>query len=150
MLDLARRAFPRAAGRLAVVAVAAIAVLSACTPLNSQEQYLHAQVNVLRHKSGVGTIYEYEPLTVKARQWAAHLAARGTLAHQDLRQLGVGWSAAAENVGRSHSIEDIYARLLASPSHRANMVNGAYGLTGVGTARGKDGSVYAVQLFVRS
>ena len=150
MLDLARPLFRRGAGRLAVVAVAAIAVLSACTPLNSQEQYLFGQVNQLRSTAGAPAMYEYEPLTAKARSWAAALAARGGLAHQDLRQLGVGWSAAAENVGRAGSIEDVYRLLAASPGHRANMLNRAYLLTGIGTARGKDGTVYAVQLFIRS
>lgn len=146
MLDLARRA----PAKLAAVAIAAIAVLSACTPLNSQEQYLFNEVNKLRGDHGLEIVYEYEPLTEKARQWAGQLAASGRLAHQDLRALGVSWSSAAENVGRSSSIEDVYARLAASPSHRANMLNGGFQYTGIGTARGKDGSVYAVQLFIRS
>lgn len=150
MLDLARRASHRTTAKLAVVAVAAVAVLSACTPLNSQEQYLFSEVNNLRSSQGLAPVYEHEPLTAKAREWANQLAAQGRLAHQNLRGLGVSWSAAAENVGRSSSIEDVYARLAASPSHRANMLNGAYQYTGIGTARGKDGTVYAVQLFIRS
>jgi uncharacterized protein YkwD len=146
LLDLARRA----PAKLAVVVIAAIAVFSACTPLNSQEQHLFNEVNRLRMDQGLQPVYEHEELTAKARQWAGQLAASGRLAHQDLRALGVSWSSAAENVGRSSSIEDVYARLLASPSHKANMLNGAYQYTGIGTARGKDGSVYAVQLFIRA
>jgi uncharacterized protein YkwD len=98
----------------------------------------------------VRLLVEYEPLTSKARSWAATLAAQGRLAHEDLHQLGVGWSMAAENVGRAGSIEEIVRLLQASPSHRENMLNPDYYLTGVGTARAKDGTVYAVQLFVKS
>ena len=143
---LARRALLR----VIVPLVAVVALLSACTPLNSQEQYLLGHTNDLRNEAHLQPLYEYEPLTAKARAWAATLAAQGTLAHSDLRQLGVSWTAAGENVGRGSSIEDVFSRLAASPDHRANMLNGTYLLTGVGTARGKDGSVYAVQLFIRS
>lgn len=146
MLDLARRV----PARLAVLGVVAIALLAACTPLNSQEQYLFGQTNQLRADNHIGPVYEYEPLTAKARAWAQTLATQGRLAHSDLNQLGVGFSVAAENVGRSGSIEDVYRLLVESPTHRGNMLNPQYHLTGIGTARAKDGTVYAVQLFIHS
>ena len=150
MLDLARRASARVSVRVAVVCVAAVALLAACTPLNSQEQYLLGTTNDLRKQNGMGVLAEYEPLTSKARSWAATLATQGRLSHEDLRQLGVEWTMAAENVGRAGSIEEIVRLLQASPDHRANMLNPDYRLTGVGTARAKDGTVYAVQLFIKS
>ena len=150
MLDLARRASARVSVRVAAVSVAALALLTACTPLNSQEQYLWSTTNELREANGAPALLEHEPLTAKARSWAATLAAQGRLAHEDLRQLGVSWSMAAENVGRAGSIEEIVRLLRESPSHRANMLEAGYQLTGIGTARGKDGTVYAVQLFIRS
>lgn len=146
MLDLARRAVPRAV----VLAVGVLALVSACTPLTDDERVLFGATNSLRADHGVGPVYEHEPLTSAARAWARNLAAQGRLAHSDLRQLGVSWSAAAENVARAGSIQDAFAQLAESPTHRTNMLNRAYLLTGVGTARAKDGSVYAVQLFVRS
>ena len=145
MLDLARSARVR----LAVLAISAVALVAACTPLNSQEQYLFTATNQLRASSRVAPVYEYEPLTARARALSQSLAARGNLTHSNLRQLGVGWSVAAENIGRSHSVEDAFRMLQESPSHRANMLNGAYQYTGVGSARAKDGSVYVVQLFIR-
>jgi uncharacterized protein YkwD len=146
LLDLARRA----PARLAVLAVAVVALLSACTPLNSQEEYLIRETNVLRTDNHVEAVYEYEPLTAKARAWAATLARQGSLAHSDLGQLGVPYSAAAENVGRAGSVEDVFNLLANSAVHRANMLDPAYRLVGIGTARGKDGSVYAVELLIRS
>jgi uncharacterized protein YkwD len=150
LLDLARRASARVSVRVAVVAVAAVAMVAACTPLNSQEQYLLGATNNLRTDNGLSALAEYEPLTAKARSWAATLAAQGRLAHEDLHQLGVDWSAAAENVGRAGSIEEVVRLLQGSAEHRANMLDARYVLTGVGTARAKDGTVYAVQLFLRS
>jgi uncharacterized protein YkwD len=149
LLDLARRASARVSVRVAVVALAASALLVACTPLNSQEQYLFVSTNDLRKANGLATISEYEPLTAKARWWAETLASEGRLAHEDLHQLGVKWTMAGENVGRGGSIEDIVRMLQASSSHRATMLEPGYQLTGVGTARAKDGTVYAVQLFIR-
>jgi uncharacterized protein YkwD len=139
----------RASASIAVVALALL-LFTGCTPLNSQEQYLFDRTNQLRIESGLKPVYEYEPLTAKAREWAAHLALQGRLAHQNLRALGVDWSAAAENVGRSSSIEDVVARLHASPAHRANTLNPAFEYVGVGTARAKDGTVYAVTVFLRA
>lgn len=150
MLDLARRASARVSVRVAVVSVAALALLGACTPLNSQEKYLWYSTNDLRAANGVPTLHEYEPLTEKARAWAATLAAQGRLAHEDLHQLGIEWTMAAENVGRAGSIEEVVRLLQESPSHRANMLEPGYQLIGLGTARSKDGTVYAVQLFVRT
>lgn len=150
MLALARRASTRASARVAVLAVATIALTAACTPLNSQEQYFLNSTNDLRAGNGEQKLVAYDPLTSKARAWAATLAAQGQLSHQDLSQLGVGWTMAAENVARAGSIEDVVRMLQSSPQHRANMLNSAYFLTGVGTARAKDGTVYAVQLFIKS
>src|SRR5687768_16591997 len=45
LLDLARRASSRVSVRVAVIGVAAVALLAACTPLNSQEQYLLGATN---------------------------------------------------------------------------------------------------------
>lgn len=145
MLDLARRATPR----VAIVLVATVAVVTSCIPLTSQEEVLFSRTNELRASQGVPVITYMDELVVRARELARGLAARGQLSHSDLKQMGIAWTAAAENVGRSHSIEDIYERLAASAPHRANMLNASYTRTGVGTARGKDGSVYAVQLFAR-
>lgn len=140
----------RATVRVLVPTVAVIALLSACTPLDTDEQQLFDSTNQLRVENRLGILYEHEPLTAKARAWAQTLAARGTLAHSDLQQLDVKWSAAAENVGRGSIIEDVVVELARSPRHRANMLNPAFALTGVGTARAKDGSIYVVQLFVKT
>ena len=138
-----------ARARLAVLAVAVLAASAACLPLNSQENHLFTQTNELRASSGIPQLVQHDQLVRRAREWAQTLASRNQLVHSDLNRLGVTWTAAAENVGRSSSIEDITARLQASPTHRENMLSTKYTHSGVGTARAKDGTVYAVQLFMR-
>jgi uncharacterized protein YkwD len=139
-----------ARARLGVLAIGVLAVSAACLPLNGQENHLFSSTNQLRAQSGLPQLAQHDHLVRRAREWAQTLAVRGQLAHSDLNELGVSWSAAAENVGRSSSIEDITSRLQASPPHRANMVSTKYTHMGVGTARAKDGTVYAVQLFMRN
>src|SRR5439155_20475357 len=88
---LARRA------SVPVLVAALIALIAACTPLNSQESYLLSSTNKLRTANGLKPLLAYDPLTAKARSWAATLAAEGQLAHEDLHALGVSWTEAAAN-----------------------------------------------------
>jgi len=126
-----------------------IAVLASCRPMSSTETNLFVATNNLRRQVGVAPLRQQEALVDQARSWAAAMAASGQLAHSDPNRWNVQWSAVAENVGVSGSIEDIVNRLESSPEHRANMVSTKYTHMAVGTARGKDGRIYAAQLFWR-
>jgi uncharacterized protein YkwD len=142
------RASVRPLARL-VLAGLLIAVLASCRPMNSSEANLFVATNNLREQSGLPAYAQQEALVDQARAWAGALAAQGSLSHSDPHTWNVGWTAVAENVGVSGSMDDIVQRLMASPSHRANMVSTKYTHMAVGTARGKDGRIYAVQLFWR-
>ncbi len=126
-----------------------VAVLASCRPMNSSEVNLFVSTNELREANGLPVLAQQEPLVDQAREWAAALAARGSLAHSDPNQWNVAWTAVAENVGVSKSMDDIVSSLEASPDHRHNMLSTKYTHQAVGTARGKDGRIYAVQLFWR-
>jgi uncharacterized protein YkwD len=132
-----------------VLAGLLVAVLTSCRPMNSSETNLFVATNDLRREHGLVALAQQEALVDQARAWARALAARGSLAHSDPHTWAVQWSAAAENVGVSGSMDDIVERLEASTSHRANMLSTTYTHQAVGTARGKDGRIYAVQLFWR-
>jgi len=142
------RASARHLARL-VAASLLIAVLASCRPMNASEANLFVATNNLRKSAGLPAYSQQEPLVDQARAWAGALAARGSLAHSDPHTWNVAWSAVAENVGVSGSMDDIVRRLQASPEHRANMLSTKYTHMAVGTARGKDGRIYAVQLFWR-
>jgi uncharacterized protein YkwD len=142
------RASARPIARL-LLAGMLIALLASCRPMSSSEANLFVATNQLRKEQGLPAYAQQEALVDQARSWAGALAARGSLAHSDPTTWSVQWTAAAENVGASGSIDDIVQRLEASPDHRANMLSTNYTHQAVGTARGKDGRIYAVQLFWR-
>lgn len=142
------RASARPLARLVLAGVIAL-VLTSCIPMSSSEANLFVATNDMRKAQGLPAYAQQEALMDQARDWARALAAKGSIAHSDPNQWNVGWTAVAENVGASGSIDDIIDRLQASPSHAANMLSTAYTHQAVGTARGKDGRIYAVQLFWR-
>lgn len=138
----------RTIGRV-LAGVVLLATLASCRPLNSSETYLYTQTNELRVANGLPVLRVHDQLVDDARSWAKVLAARASLAHSDPNEWSVSWSAVAENVGTAGSIETVVESLAASPPHLANMLSTKYTHTGIGTARGKDGRIYAVQLFWR-
>ena len=126
-----------------------IAALASCRPMNSSEASLFVETNNLRKQSGLAAYGQQDALVDQARAWATSMASSGALAHSDPDRWNVQWTAVAENVGMSSSMEDVIARLEASPEHRANMLSTKYTHMAVGTAKGKDGMVYVAQLFWR-
>lgn len=146
---MARTVAPRRARGLVLLLALGVFALTACLPLTPEEQSLFDRTNSLRMQAGVPVLTQHDVLVTRARALAQELARRGALAHSDLHQVGVSWQAAAENVGRGQEVGQVVDLLAASPSHRRNMVHGAFNFQGVGTARGADGQIYVVQLFCR-
>ena len=133
----------------ALIGVVLIAVLASCRPLNSAESHLFGETNALRARSGLPGLAQHDELTDEARAIAARMAAQGSLSHSDPKTWRVSWKAVAENVGAGSSIEQVTSALIASDGHRSNMLSTGYTHMAVGTARGKDGRIYAAQLFWR-
>jgi uncharacterized protein YkwD len=147
-MSLSLRAPTRTLARFLAVGMV-IAVLASCRPMTSPEASLFVSTNSFRRANGLGALAQQDALVDQARGLASAMAARGQLFHSDPNAWNVQWSAVAENVGVSGTIEDIVSRLEASPEHRANMLSTKYTHMAVGTARGKDGRIYAAQLFWR-
>jgi uncharacterized protein YkwD len=140
------RAPARPLARLLAVGLL-VAVLASCRPMSASEVNLFVATNSFRKANGEPALAQQEALVDEARSWAATMAARGQLSHSDPYTWNVSWTAVAENVGVSTSMNDIVDRLEASAPHRANMLSTKYTHMAVGTARGKDGRIYAAQLF---
>ncbi len=141
----------RATGLLAVVVFAILA--SGC--MSAEARTFFDRTNALRGASGVAPLGEHDALDAKAEQWAAHMAATGTLAHSNLAHglEGVSWTLLGENVGVSRPTSDtlrtIHDAFAASPEHHGNMVNGEFTHMGVGVATGADGRVWVAEVFGR-
>ena len=127
------------------VPVAAQAVLAASASGSepSLESQLLGLTNSVRAKAGVPALRSSAALVAVAQAWSAHQAATGALAHNpDLAGAVSGWSALAENVASAPTVAQAESMFLASPDHRANIVNSRYDRVGIGVTRAADGTLW--------
>ena len=131
------------------------------------ENRVVALVNEFRAEKGLHPL-ELEPrLGATARDFSAHIAARGKLDHHAdgvtpaarAEQRGYDYCNLAENLAYEYNSRDFSAEQLArnfvngwkdSPAHRANMLEPDVTETGLAVTRGRqNGEYYAVQMFGR-
>ena len=113
---------------------------------------LHALVNAERVKAGRRPLALSGCAAGFARSWATTLAARGTLAHQDLGRVlrTCRHTRSGENVAYTSGTPESMVRMwMASPGHRANILSTAYTHAGVGAVRDSRGRWFAAQVFAR-
>ena len=114
-----------------------------------------ARTNADRSASGLGPLQWNPALWCLAGQWSSQMAATGAFGHRDvaaaLRSPGFGaYRTLGENIAHGpgdttgDQFEDAW---LASPSHLANIMSGAYSSIGIASAVGPDGSVYVTANF---
>jgi uncharacterized protein YkwD len=125
-------------------------------------------LNADRVANGVARVKGNDAATVKAHDWAVHLASASggactssTLSHSNLASgAPAGWRSLGENVACrtvSGSVADavapLEAQLMASPGHHANIVASRYTHAGVGIAAVSIGTnrwvVFEAQFFVQ-
>ena len=92
------------------------------------------QINVQRVKYAHGKLAAGTCPDKYAETWAAYLARTGTFYHRDMTRILVGCAAtrAAENLARGYSADETVLAWMASPGHRANVLDGS--LTRIGVA----------------
>ncbi len=101
-----------------------------------------------------------ELLSQVAREHSERMRNQGFFDHVDpsgadvrsrLRSAGISFTAVGENLARVHSSPDpatqLHQDLMASPTHRANILSDRFEVTGVGVARSAD-SYWLTQIFV--
>ncbi len=135
--------------------VTALPALACETPANlsALRTEVVAGINAARADAGLPAVRELSTLTAVAQSHACDNAARGSIAHTGsdgrdltarLRDAGYRFATAAENTGRGFGSADrAVAWWMASPLHRANILNRAVRDVGVGVAIG-DGTPYWV------
>jgi uncharacterized protein YkwD len=113
---------------------------------------LLAEVNTTRRQHGLRPLVVDRRLAATARAWAEHLAASGTLAHNDPlfsaashRRLGI--RRLGENVGFDVSVPAQHRAFLASPHHRDNVLLPSYRVAGFAVVRDKDGHLWSTEDF---
>jgi len=136
-----------------------LVLVLACLPVQAASAATTYDSEILRYTNAQRAHYGLPPLKISycmkghfADPWARHLAATRTLTHQSLSPMmstchgsSVGENIARANVSPGRMVE----MWMASPGHRANILNRGYTHLGVGAVRGSDGLVYGVQDFLR-
>lgn len=113
---------------------------AAATSTEELERELVAMVNVERAKHGLGALAVRSDIVTVARAHARTMATQQRLHHNpDFSRQITGWQRVSENVGVGPNLDSIHKAFLASPGHRANILDDRVTEVGIGivTANGR-------------
>lgn len=126
--------------------------------VSSAERQLFDAANRERRARGLPALRWDESLASAARNHALEMAKRGLVSHQfpgepnlpsRARQAGARYSWLAENVDQGPNPATIHQRLMASPLHRANILDTDMDSAGIGVAE-RNGQWFAVEDFSKA
>lgn len=114
------------------------------------EAQFAARVTAERRAVGRVALATEGDLVAVARQHSAAMAASNQLYHNtSLGQHVQGWQLVAENVGTGSTVDQIHRALMASPPHRADIVDARFTGIGIGVVQ-SGGTLWVTQVFRRS
>lgn len=125
--------------------------------LSALEQRLLELVNAERQAAGVAPLIADPAITRVARLKSEDMVRLGYFAHQSptygspfemMRQFGIDYRLAGENLAHASSIESAHRALMQSPGHRANILNPRFTHVGIGIASGSSLGLKITQMFV--
>jgi uncharacterized protein YkwD len=128
------------------------------TSASAAEQQAVSLLNADRSANGLSALQVDSRLTSLARNYAQDMIDRNYFSHYNpegqspfdrLKQAGISYSAAGENIGVNQSVAKAEAAFMNSSGHRANILNSAYTKVGIGVAYDKNGNIYIVQDFIK-
>jgi uncharacterized protein YkwD len=148
--------------RLAVVLVVVLgcARLESSSTRNDQndvELRMLELINEEREARGLAPFVYSPALSDAARDYSSIMASQRRLSHDlkgsfrdRIRGAVPNLCLAGENVSKDITVDYSLANLLASPPHRANLLNDKFNLLGVGIVRGSDDHLYITQEFAQA
>ena len=96
---------------------------------------LATATNTARASAGLAPLSVNAQLSAVAQAWANKLAAANVLSHNPALQAQVSnWTVLGENVGMAGDVPTVQAAFMASPHHKANILDPRYTQMGVGSA----------------
>ena len=131
---------------------------SSSTDVTAAEQKAVELLNTDRRANGLSDLKVSSALTVVARSHAQDMVARNFFSHTNpdgktlsdrLKQAGISFSAAGENIAENISVQATETSLMNSSGHRSNILNSNYTTVGIGVAFDNEGNVYVVQDFIK-
>lgn len=136
-----------------ILLAAAIIAAGSLTPAGASsgdEARFVSLLNGERSSRGTARLPVSGSLTSIARRHSERMAADGRIYHNSAlpSQVGGGWKAIGENVGRGGSVDAIHRAFMGSAGHREHILDSRYNQVGVGVAV-RDGTIYVTQVFVQ-
>lgn len=114
------------------------------------EEASAARITEARTAEGLPALIPKADLQVVARRHVERMIERGEPYHNPSLQSEVtGWQIVGENVGAGPDVDTVHQALMASSSHRRNILSSELTEIGIGAARTADGRVWVVQVFRR-
>ncbi len=93
-------------------------------------------------------------LMATAQQWTSVMSGRGTIFHAEDLSIGVpdGWAKLGENVGYAPvgQVQVLFEAFVASPLHRANLLDEGFDRIGVSVVEADDGRIYTTHRFMET
>jgi uncharacterized protein YkwD len=143
----ARRPARRRVALLAILTAVVVMALGACSPESNHATDL---LNQSRNAAGLPSLPMNIDLYLKAQSWSEQIANAQSLFHSNLADgNGYNWARLGENVGFGYSLEQVQSAFMASPGHRANILDGGYNRVGVGVTADGSGRFWVVQEFMQ-
>ncbi|MGH2726032.1 MAG: CAP domain-containing protein [Actinomycetota bacterium] len=140
----------RVGAALAVALTAALLLTASPSSASSaQEADFVSRINAERAAAGLSAVASKTDLADVAREWAQHMAAEGTIAHDpNLPYKVSGWTMLGDNVGKGPSVSSIHKAFMESDTHRHIILDPDFNQVGVGVAQA--GSIlYVAEVFAR-
>lgn len=125
--------------------------------IGEDEQVLLDLVNEARVEAGVGELAFDETLLDSARIKAQDMIENNYFSHQSptygspfdmMRQYGVEFNAAGENIAGNESVEGAFKAWMDSDAHKKNILNEKFNFIGIGVAESKTYGKVLVQQFI--
>jgi hypothetical protein len=111
-------------------------------------------INQERAAAGLAPLGVSDVAVEVAESWSVHMAATRELAHNESwfsaeTRARAGAKAVGENVAFNGDVIDAHRRLMESPGHRANILDGRFHQLGVGAVRDADGMWWITEDFLQ-
>lgn len=127
---------------------------SAAPVVPEAAQRLLDLANAERRNAGLGGLSSRDDIVAIALAHSQQMAQAGDLFHSDsffgsaVKNL-LNAAVRGENVAYNGDIDNTHARLMASPGHRANLLDARFSVVGFGVVKAADGRYFVTQNFIQ-
>lgn len=142
----------RNAVRILTVSVLTTLVITAAAPfadsMNQNEASVAWRINHEHYLYSLRSMGVSSSLSNTARAHSYYMATSQSLFHtSDLTSRVSGWRVVGENVAVGYNLYEIHLAWMASPAHRANILEGRYRSIGIGIWRDSGGAYWVTTIF---